>query len=93
MSEANIQRRIQAQIRKAGGWVVKVHGNQYTPVGTPDLLACYRGRFIAIEVKQYDNRLSEVQQHALEMISAAGGLVTVAFPNFDFETWINACSG
>lgn len=92
MSEADVQRRIQAQIRRAGGWVLKVHGNQYTPTGTPDLLACYQGKFIAIEVKQYGNKPSEVQLHSLDLIADAGGLTTVAYPDFDFKAWFDAQS-
>ena len=92
MSEAGVQRRIQAQIRQAGGWVLKVHGNRYTPTGTPDLLACYNGRFVAIEVKQYGNTPSEFQQHALDLIAESGGLTAVAYPDFDFKAWIDAQS-
>lgn len=92
MSEADVQRRIQTQVRNAGGWVLKVHGNQYTPVGTPDLLICHQGKFAAIEVKQYGNKPSEVQRHSLKLIARAGGLTTIAYPDFDFRTWFDAQS-
>ena len=31
---------------------LKVHGDVYTTVGTPDILACYHGRMLAVECKR-----------------------------------------
>lgn len=65
MKEADVQKAIIDFIRYKGGWVVKVpagaamrfRGDQkyfvrLAEAGTPDLVACYKGQFIAIEVKR-----------------------------------------
>lgn len=46
--------------------------------GTPDLLVCVRGKFLAIEVKSETGKVSEAQAHMLEEISEAGGLALIA---------------
>lgn len=40
--------------------------------GTPDILCCYLGRFVAIEVKAPKGRLSEVQKEILKEIVECG---------------------
>lgn len=55
--------------------------------GVSDILACYRGQLIAIEVKIGKDRLSPEQDGFLENISAVGGNTYVA-SNFDeFKAW------
>ena len=44
----------------------------------PDLLACYRERFLGIEVKRFGGGPTLIQIHELESISYAGGIVAVA---------------
>jgi len=51
----------------------KEHGGAYGTSGIPDIIVCYRGRFLGLEVKQPGNRLSRLQEIALERIRAAGG--------------------
>lgn len=76
--EARLQRAIQKVIADdCGGYVLKVHGNAYTPTGTPDLLACIGGRFVAIEVKTPSGHLSEAQAKRLIDIAGAGGIAAV----------------
>jgi penicillin-binding protein-related factor A (putative recombinase) len=55
-------------IRKADG--------KYIPprqLGVPDILACYKGRFIAIEVKSTGKKPTEHQQAFLNRITEAKG--------------------
>lgn len=75
MSEAALQRRIAQALRDRGAYVVKVHGNEYTAAGTPDLLVCYRGAFVGLEVKQpgRERTLTKIQRHTLGLIADAGG--------------------
>ena len=42
--------------------------------GVPDILMCVNGRFVAIEVKGDDDKLSKIQWVQLDRISKAGGL-------------------
>jgi len=73
--ETRIQQNIQKAVRKRGGYVIKIHGSPMMPVGTPDLLACYRGCFVAMEVKTPETRdnVSPVQRLRLKEIKQAGG--------------------
>ena len=65
-------------LRSQGAYVVKVHGGPFQEAGVSDLLVCWRGRFIAIEIKTPTGKLTEIQQHHLEQVLAAGGIGVVA---------------
>lgn len=62
---------------------MKIHGgdNPYQAVGIPDILACYRGYFLGLEVKLRGNDVSPKQEAHLRRIRTAGGFgVTVWGP-------------
>lgn len=56
----------------------KVHGGPQMMAGLPDLVACYRGFFIGIEVKQPGNGPSERQKFVMHEIQRAKGIAIVA---------------
>lgn len=65
----------QARIRGPwGGEVIKIHGSPMMPKGTPDLLACLRGRFVACELKQPGQEPTPLQWKRLRDWAAAGAL-------------------
>lgn len=71
-------------LRKRGAWVAKYPAGPHGSVGVPDLLACYRGRFFAIECKATrGDQPTAMQQRQLNLIVTAGGLATVAYPGSD----------
>jgi len=45
--------------------------------GTPDVLACVNGRFVALEVKTPTGRVDPLQTYQLDCITAAGGVAHV----------------
>lgn len=45
--------------------------------GVPDLVLCWRGRFIGIELKAAKGRLSKAQDAAISELQLAGGAVLV----------------
>lgn len=47
-------------------------------LGISDILCCYKGRFVAIEVKRKGGKLSEHQERYLKDVNASGGLGFVA---------------
>ena len=51
----------------------KEHGGPYGTAGIPDIICCYRGRFLGLEVKQPGGKLTKLQEITLERIRAAGG--------------------
>lgn len=71
--EARLQRKIQDALRAREAFVFKVHGSQHMMAGLPDLVVCYRGLFIALEVKLPGNKPSAVQVLRIKQIRAAGG--------------------
>ena len=46
-------------------------------VGTPDLLLCYRGRFLGLEIKTGQGRLSQPQRECIRAIDESGGRAVV----------------
>ena len=51
----------------------KEHGGIYGTAGLPDIICCYRGRFIGFEVKTPDGKLSKLQEVTIAKIKAAKG--------------------
>lgn len=45
--------------------------------GIPDILCCFMGHFIAIELKTPAGRITPLQSHTLEKICDAGGISKV----------------
>lgn len=76
MLERDIVAAIQGYLKTLGGDVFfwKEHGGPYGTSGIPDIICCYRGRFLGLEVKQPGGRLTRLQERALERINAAGGI-------------------
>ena len=52
----------------------KEHAGAYSTAGIPDIICCYKGRFLGLEVKLPGGRLTELQKRALEKINRAGGI-------------------
>lgn len=79
MKEQDIQKKIINYLEDIGAYVVKVVSA--TKAGVPDLLVCYEGKFIAIEVKTLEtrNNVSALQSYNLSKIENAGGYSLVAW--------------
>ena len=52
----------------------KEHGSPYGISGVPDIICCYKGRFLGLEAKLPGGRLTPLQMRALEKINRAGGI-------------------
>lgn len=73
-------------LNKRGAWWIKTTGVKL--VGCPDILACYRGYFIAIEVKrEHDGAygVTKKQQYELSKIDHSGGGWVVAVEASEVE--------
>lgn len=73
--EGKLARKIISMLHEHGAYAWKNHGNEFMPVGLPDIVGVYRGRMIAIEVKMPGNDLAPMQVYRIERIRTAGGLV------------------
>jgi hypothetical protein len=45
----------------------------YGRAGLPDIMCCYRGRFVAFEVKTPTGKITKLQEATLRQINDAGG--------------------
>ena len=52
----------------------KEHGGPYGTSGVPDIICCYKGRFLGLEAKLPGGKLTELQKRALDKINRAGGI-------------------
>lgn len=59
-------------------WVEKI--SQIATRGTPDILGCVRGVFMAIELKRDSGNVTELQKAKLAAVFKAGGVSVVATP-------------
>lgn len=55
--------------------------------GVSDILACFKGQLIAVEIKIGKDRLSPEQEGFLMNVSAAGGSTFIASDFAGFEIW------
>jgi Holliday junction resolvase len=78
--ESRELKKILFYLRAKGGRWVKIHGgdNPFQEVGVPDILGCYRGRAVAIEVKTPAGHLSVKQERFLTQWRDSGGYTLVA---------------
>lgn len=75
--EAKVKARVHAALRATGTYAVNYIGGQYANNGTPDILACVKGRFFGIEVKAGSNTPTALQVQALIDIEANNGVALV----------------
>jgi len=62
-------------------------------LGLPDVIGCYQGRFLGVEVKRKGGRVSGDQLGALQRLQAAGGLVCIACGIEELEQWLKGAKG
>lgn len=64
---------------KGGRWIkIVATDNPYGEIGISDILGCYHGLFVAIEVKQEGEDPSPLQRLFLKEVADAGGFSTTA---------------
>jgi len=75
--ESKVKTKIHAVLKAHGAYAVNYIGGISANNGTPDILACLHGRFIAIEAKAGKNKPTDLQTLNLKRIDEAGGLALV----------------
>ena len=77
--EGRIVEKIKLLFQENGGRPFKIVGSDegFQETGIPDLLVCFRGRFIGAEVKQPGADLRPTQRVILHEIYRAGGVAAV----------------
>lgn len=70
---------ILAYLKKLDGcFAWKEHGGMYGTAGLPDIICCYKGKFIGIEVKKPEGKLTKLQEITLRDIERADGITVLA---------------
>jgi hypothetical protein len=74
-TEARLRTNIVKALERYSGWWVVTHADQFSTGGMPDIIGCYNGRFIGLEVKLpgKEHTLTERQAHRIHQINKAGG--------------------
>lgn len=75
MQEKQIQKKIIDYLKSIGAYVIKTVVTSRS--GVPDIIACYRGVFLAFEVKKEDGVVSKLQEYNIQEIKKAGGTCAV----------------
>lgn len=55
----------------------KEHGGQFGTAGIPDIIVCYKGKFIAFECKRPGGKPTVLQKITINKIAKAGGIVKI----------------
>lgn len=55
-------------------YAFKEHGGLYGTSGIPDIIVCYKGKFVAFEVKTQKGKLSKLQEITIAKIQKAKGM-------------------
>ncbi len=78
MKEKDIVTAIKKYLKTVGGcFFWKEHGGMYGTAGIPDLILCYKGRFIGLEVKTDDGVVTDLQKATIRKINDCGGIAVV----------------
>lgn len=90
--ESKYQKDAIEYLEKRGAYVLKTHVGSYQAQGEPDLTVCYRGRYVAFELKVHGNDTSALQDKKLEKIARAGGIAVKAYTLEEIERVLNDIS-
>lgn len=68
------------KIKGVGGWWLNFHGGSvYMPRGIPDIIGCFKGRFIALEVKRPGEKTRKIQDHTLKLLRENGAVTGIVY--------------
>lgn len=76
--EGKLKKDIKMMLRARGASYFPIPGGAYGMSGAPDMIACYKGRFIGIEGKTYEGRQSQEQKEREQWIKVSGGIYVLA---------------
>jgi hypothetical protein len=75
--EKKVKAKVVAQLKTLGAYYFYPVTSGYGASGVPDVVGCYKGRFIGIECKANGNKPTALQQMNLDKIAAQGGIALV----------------
>ena len=72
--EAKVKKKVVRILKEVGAYYFYPVTGGFGRSGVPDVVACYKGRFIGIECKAGKNKPTPLQQKNLDDITKEGGL-------------------
>lgn len=91
MKESDLSKKIALKMRQRGCWAVKIAAGPRQGTGLPDIIGCYMGVFLGLEVKLpgKEKTMTVLQKARLDAIVAAGGLGEMVTSWEDVEQILN----
>ena len=90
-NENKVKESVQKYLDSLGAYHIKEHGSIYMRAGIPDIICCYKGRFIGIETKDGDNKASELQLAHGRKIKRNDGIFIIAYSVEDVRKEFKKC--
>jgi Holliday junction resolvase len=75
--EGRVKRKAVVELQKLGMYIFFPATGGFGRSGIPDIVCCYKGKFIGIECKAHGNKPTALQQSNLEEIVNNGGIAIV----------------
>ena len=72
--EKKVKRKVMAQLEEMKAYTVTPMTGGFGNSGVPDVLCCYKGRFVGVECKANGGKPTALQIHNLNSIEIAGGI-------------------
>lgn len=79
--EKTFEKKVRAWLESRGAWVLKTISEGRQEAGVPDLLICYKGQFVALELKSETGAVRPLQEYKIKQINDAGGLAMIVRPS------------
>jgi len=75
--EAKVKKQVKRILDIVGCYYFFPQTGGYGSSGVPDIVVCHKGKFIGIECKAGNNKLTELQKHNINLINNNKGLAIV----------------
>ena len=78
--ESKVVAKVMTALRSRGGFWFKTHGSPMQLAGIPDIIGCYRGRFVSFEAKRGPGyEPTKLQAYMMGKIRRAGGVALLIY--------------
>ena len=76
MIEKTVENKIKKYLFSKGIYYFKVHGSKFMVKGIPDIVCCYNGKFLGIEVKKPGHKFGQTEEQKIHEnnIKKSGGV-------------------
>ena len=75
--EKRVKAIVTKQLKEIGAYYFYPMSGGFGKSGVPDIICCYRGRFVAIECKAGNNKTTALQDKNIEDIIKQGGIALI----------------